>query len=195
MAPFEKIAPVSPIVAAAFRIKRSTKTGSYSWHRGSLSNSGWPTLEECEASALEHHARTVPPTYAALDDQQREALEAFAGAHGRKWKEILNDVYWYNARLWRQDNSDNDALIGSVLHGLRNSHGPRWLRDVYRLPKKAPAPKLILRTDAGTELGRFQTVEKAQVYADAQDLMSRSLVITTHDGVVLSRRFRDASER
>lgn len=35
-----------------------------------------------------------------LTDFERDALEAFAKAHGRKWRDELSMVYWYNARIW-----------------------------------------------------------------------------------------------
>ncbi len=60
------------------------------------------------------------------------ALEAFAAAHGRKWKSELRDVYWYNARIWKDGPSES---MGYVLHGIRNNRGPSWLDD-FRLPSK-----------------------------------------------------------
>lgn len=61
---------------------------------------------------------------------ETEALLAFAEAKGRKWKDELSMVYWYNARLWTGPKGDDQA-IGSVLHGIRNhpSFGPSWLLD------------------------------------------------------------------
>jgi hypothetical protein len=63
-----------------------------------------------------------------------EAVQAFASAHGRRWKSQLTDVYWYNARIW-MDASGSGAK-GSALHGLRND--PRWGHDglaAFKLPK------------------------------------------------------------
>lgn len=61
-----------------------------------------------------------------LANEEREALQAFANAHGRKWKSELSDVYWYNARIW------NGPVpgMGNTLHGIRNNYGPSWLFDV-----------------------------------------------------------------
>ena len=64
--------------------------------------------------------------YHPLTADELAALTAFAGAHGRRWKSELNNVYWYNARLWRGVDGRDD-IVGSVLHGLRNTHGPSWL--------------------------------------------------------------------
>lgn len=46
--------------------------------------------------------------------------------------------------------------------------------------------RIILRTDAGTELGRFRNVGEAKIAAAG---FAGSLVIATRDGVVLARRF------
>lgn len=78
-------------------------------------------------------------TYRELTTLELEALQAFAKQEGRKWKAILNEVYWYNARLWRSDKhpatlTDNEKQFGSILHGLRNSHGPSWLME-FKIPK------------------------------------------------------------
>lgn len=72
--------------------------------------------------------------YRALSTEEIEALQAFAKAFGRKWKDELSNVYWYNARLWRGPKGD-DNLIGSTLHRLRNDLGPTWLYDHCKLPK------------------------------------------------------------
>jgi hypothetical protein len=73
-------------------------------------------------------------TYPELTPEQVAAVQAFADAHGKKWKETLAMVYWYNARPWRGP-LGNDEMTGCILHTLRNTHGPRWL-DSYRLPAK-----------------------------------------------------------
>jgi hypothetical protein len=69
-------------------------------------------------------------TYRPLMSEETAAIQAFAAEKGRKWKEELSMVYWYNARIWRGPVPD----MGRVLHCLRNSHGPSWLAS-YRLPK------------------------------------------------------------
>ena len=76
--------------------------------------------------------------YPELDADHRAALQAFADAHGRKWKSELSDVYWYNARLWRGGTEN----MGSMLHAIRNDFGPTWLYDVCDVK---PAPKAKLR--------------------------------------------------
>lgn len=64
--------------------------------------------------------------------EEREALEAFAAEHGRNWRETLNNVYWYNARIW----SGGKPGMGSTLHGIRNERGPTWLFDVFKIPPR-----------------------------------------------------------
>lgn len=53
------------------------------------------------------------------------ALQAFADAHGRGWKDELSQVYWYNARIWNGPEPD----MGSRLQEVRNGFGPTWLYD------------------------------------------------------------------
>ncbi len=55
-----------------------------------------------------------------LTPEQEQALKAFSEANGRKWKSEL-------ATLWLT------ARAPSILHSLRNTHGPKWLKN-YRLP-------------------------------------------------------------
>lgn len=69
--------------------------------------------------------------YHDLTADQIKALSDFACAHGMGWKLELSMTYWYNARLWRGRHG-TDNMVGSILHGLRNSHGPDWL-DTYPL--------------------------------------------------------------
>jgi hypothetical protein len=70
-----------------------------------------------------------------LEAEELEAIRAFAAEHGRRWKSILSDVYWYNARIWR---AGPDDRYGYLLHGLRNDprFGPTWL-DGFKLPKES----------------------------------------------------------
>jgi len=70
--------------------------------------------------------------YPNLTTDEIAALKAFAADYGRNWKSKLANVYWPNARLWRD--ASGDSRPGSILHGLRNSHGPSWLDD-FKLPK------------------------------------------------------------
>lgn len=70
----------------------------------------------------------------ALTSEEIAALREFAGEYGRRWKGVLSDLYWYNARLFYRRGNYNDSTPGSLLHGLRNSHGPSWL-DRFKLPK------------------------------------------------------------
>lgn len=53
-----------------------------------------------------------------LTATEHAAIVAFAKAHGRRWKSVLRDTYWYNARVWNDFNE---------LHALRND--PRWSFD------------------------------------------------------------------
>lgn len=75
-------------------------------------------------------------TYRDLTPQELEAVHAFASQEGRRWKAKLNEVYWYNARIWygREPGLKFDPMRGTLLHGLRNSHGPDWLAG-FKLPK------------------------------------------------------------
>ncbi len=70
--------------------------------------------------------------YRELTERELAALVEFAKAHGRCWRHELNDVYWYNARVWRGGSDEN---IGHILHSIRNNFGPTWLYDVFKLPK------------------------------------------------------------
>jgi hypothetical protein len=63
--------------------------------------------------------------YRELSPDELAALQSFAAAHGRGWKEILAYTYWYNARVWNGLN---------VLHSIRNDLGPVWLAR-FQLPK------------------------------------------------------------
>lgn len=78
--------------------------------------------------AKRENLQSLPP----LNSEEVEALTSFARHHGRKWKQALRDIYWYNARLWTGPDGTN-SRIGSILHGLRNSHGPSWLAE-FKLP-------------------------------------------------------------
>lgn len=73
--------------------------------------------------------------YPALQAEELAALRSFAQDYGRRWKSILRDVYWYNARIWRNPD-DEWSQDGYRLHSLRNSHGPSWL-DGFQFPKGA----------------------------------------------------------
>lgn len=76
--------------------------------------------------------------YRDITPEERAALQRFADrehmqkrAIGRNeyrlpWREVLNDTYWYNARLWE----GGEPGDGSILHGIRNDLGPTWLHDV-----------------------------------------------------------------
>lgn len=72
-----------------------------------------------------------------LTELQTAALQAFADENGRFWKTVLNNVYWYNARIWRGQTRDGREC-GYVLHSLRNSHGPRWLEEQCTIKPRAP---------------------------------------------------------
>ena len=70
--------------------------------------------------------------YRNITIEELDAVRAFAAAHGRTWKSQLNNTYWWNARIWRDD--DGSTRHGTVLHGLRNSLGCSWLRW-FELPR------------------------------------------------------------
>jgi hypothetical protein len=67
------------------------------------------------------------------------ALQSFADAHGKHWKTVLTDTYWYNARLWRGPAGD-DERTGSTLHAIRNNFGPDWLHNVCRVKPSKVTP-------------------------------------------------------
>ncbi len=73
-------------------------------------------------------------TYRELTTEEAAALQAFADAHGRRWRDELGNVYWYNARIWHGPVPG----MGNVLHAIRNEFGPTWLYDVCKV---RPAPK------------------------------------------------------
>jgi hypothetical protein len=77
--------------------------------------------------------------YPELDAAHRAALQAFADEHGRRWKDELGNVYWYNARIWH-DHKNPGKQHGSLLHAIRNNFGPTWLWDVCDV-KPTPKPK------------------------------------------------------
>lgn len=76
-------------------------------------------------------------TYRLPTAAETAALQAFADAHGRRWKDQLSSVYWYNARLWRGVDG-RDENVGSTLHSVRNDLGPTWLYDACKI---TPATK------------------------------------------------------
>lgn len=65
------------------------------------------------------------------------ALQAFADAHGRTWKDELSQVYWYNARIW----IGPEPHMGTRLHEVRNMLGPTWLYDVCTIKPAAGIAK------------------------------------------------------
>jgi hypothetical protein len=71
-------------------------------------------------------------TYPTLTPADSAALQAFADAFGRGWKDKLADVYWYNARVWRGPKGD-DEMMGCTLHAIRNNFGPTWLRTLCKI--------------------------------------------------------------
>lgn len=81
--------------------------------------------------------------YPDLTAADRSALQAFADAHGRRWRDKLSQVYWYNARPWRGPRGD-EPDTGSTLHAIRNNFGPTWLYNVCTIE---PMPALDPRHD------------------------------------------------
>ena len=76
------------------------------------------------------------PKHRELSTEEYAALVRFAAAHGRTWKRQLTDVYWYNARPWREHAND---ISGYILHGLRND--PRFGHDGVRAFRFKPTAK------------------------------------------------------
>lgn len=78
-------------------------------------------------------------SYPTLTQEDRDALQAFADAHGRNWKSDLSNIYWYNARIWEQwTGTQCSKENGYRLHSIRNNFGPSWLWDVCDIK---PTPK------------------------------------------------------
>lgn len=73
---------------------------------------------------------------AILNPAEVAALNAFAASEGRRWRASLTGVYWYNARIWRDD--QGDTAHGSALHALRNRAGGYEAVQAF---KPAPASK------------------------------------------------------
>lgn len=74
------------------------------------------------ARITEHGLMNDPDLTAA----ELDALHEFAAYYKRKgknWKEELAFTYWYNARLW----TNNEGKQRHELHALRNRLGPSWL--------------------------------------------------------------------
>ena len=68
-----------------------------------------------------------PKTYAPPRDDQRAVLVAYALQAGEDWKARLR------ADWMRGGSQVVDMEAYTLLHQLRNSHGPRWL-STYRVP-------------------------------------------------------------
>ncbi len=66
------------------------------------------------------------------------ALDAFAALEGRRWRSLLTEVYWYNARIWID--RDGTSAHGTVLHRLRNRAGGYEIASSYR-PRKLGAAR------------------------------------------------------
>lgn len=61
------------------------------------------------------------PMYEPLTEAQIEVLNAFKAQNGRNWKSKLSAM-WAN------------ATASPMLHRLRNTHGPLWLKS-YKLKR------------------------------------------------------------
>ncbi|WP_331372866.1 hypothetical protein [Sinorhizobium chiapasense] len=71
--------------------------------------------------------------YRNLLPDERAALQAFADAYGRRWRDVLDNVYWYNARIWRGPVEGQ----GNILHAIRNEFGPTWLHKVCDIKQRS----------------------------------------------------------
>lgn len=88
-----------------------------------------------------------------------KALDAFAAQHKRTWRDTLTQVYWYNARIWRD--LDGSDLHGTTLHRLRNTAGgyeavQHYWPDCYPVTQKAlsaavQALGLLIKKDAADD--------------------------------------------
>lgn len=88
-------------------------------------------------------SRPKPAKLRPLDPEEKQALQAYAAKHGRRWKSTLN-------RVWMGEAPRDDA---GTLRRLRNSHGPSWLQS-YRLPKTGlPDRDAVARADRESEIG------------------------------------------
>lgn len=68
-------------------------------------------------------------TYPALNGDQLSELLAWATVEGRNWKSSLQQHSWWRGIPAR----DKNGKEYPTLYGLRNTHGPSWLKD-YRPP-------------------------------------------------------------
>ncbi|WP_298332392.1 hypothetical protein [Asticcacaulis sp.] len=74
-------------------------------------------------------------TYRDITIDEHCALEAFAAAHGRNWRNTLVLDYWCRPQAWE----GHAETMGATLHALRNSHGNEWLYQHYRPRAGSPA--------------------------------------------------------
>jgi hypothetical protein len=88
--------------------------------------------------------------YRDLLPEELEALKVFADQYGKKWKEKLSMVYWYNARIF----IDRNGFEYPELHRLRNELGPSWLAG-FEFPKPKPKGPEVLKVLPAYELAVF----------------------------------------
>jgi hypothetical protein len=99
--------------------------------------------------------------YAPLTPEQVLAVQQFASAHGRTWKQALRDAWMA-------------ASEPGTLQALRNSHGPSWLISFKLPPPPVSYAPEVIADSSGKWCGnalRFATYVEA--LASARDLSMR----------------------
>ena len=117
--------------------------------------------------------------YPTLTLEQFAALDEYARQHGRCWKQKLG-------YLWQHGAYSTGSDIDATVYGLRNSHGPSWLKgfvflaaakDILRQVNVTitPRPESEWRVnlDGGTE-------ETASYQTDIVDAVSTGLAMAQH---------------
>jgi len=86
-----------------------------------------------------------------LTSDEVNALRRFAANQGRRWKAILAETYWCNARVW----SAGEPNDGHILHALRND--PNWSHDGL---KRVKLNAEVLRLSAGIPMNNMRDFDK-----------------------------------
>lgn len=69
-----------------------------------------------------------------LNTEQRARIEEFKTYHGKKWKDVLAEMWW--------SGKDAQQADDHLLRQVRNQLGPQWLSslpaDKFNAPKRKP---------------------------------------------------------
>ncbi len=100
----------------------------------SATKCGW--LDEVAAGKVHRAAAATRAAYDAVREaiqptpEQLNMLERFADIYGRQWKRKLTEA-WMNGAERKLVSRDDDAVL---LRQIRNTFGPRWLKQYRRPP-------------------------------------------------------------